>query len=462
MLVKNFDLVIVGKSYLSVLLAMKLIKRGQKVLLLDDERVEIGTLFSDFFGPIEKKFIESWASDNAMESFSDIEKLLTPKPYSFVIENKRIRLGRAPSANFYELYRKLNSLLPLSEEEFTKHVGTEQARELFDNEFYKLTDRIGKSSYFFKSLQGLNIDGLLAMCPKGIVDLYNAFSKVVIKRENLSEKDLWFLKSFLVMTRGLFHKCVDSKLNETEAFHLLLCLLSPSYELDHEKALEEIIPVFEKAGGIYKCCQLREWKFHNSKPWSVELSSYEGIVHPEKIVFIGGDLTQMPVTLNERGKTLKDICVEWQIDGLPDPLLGERIFFSRVDKMGTDIPLWCADVEEGKLKFKVFSLFEKGSKISFIKDHLRQSLKEDLSVLYPEVRSFRIREKISYGKELWPYDLMRTDKRSWFPKKVSLFDGSRPGVNEKLKNVHYFGPRRQTPLGLLSSLMDLNEMQQFI
>lgn len=459
MLDKKFDLVIVGKSYLSIMLAVKMMRRNLKVLLLDDERVDIGSLYSDFFGPIESTFISSWGEDNHLTSLSNVKKYLTARPYSIVVGQTRVKLGHRPSQNLIELYRKLSPYIPIGHEAFFELIGDEAKRESFDSECEKLFQRIGKSSYFFKSLQGLSLDSFLSMSPKGVISIYEAFSQVIKKEQFENKSSKWFFQSFLMAARGIFHKKIDCNLSEIEMFHLLLSLLQPSFELDSKSLMEDLVLEFEKVGGIYKSCQLREWKFHKNKPWAIELSSYEGIVHPDKVVFIGGSLDEMPIIFPNKDECLRDVVIDWKIEGLDSHLTGERFFFTDVNKVGTDVPLWFADFHQGHIHFKVFTLYEKGSKLSFVKDFLRETLKKDLKSLISNVDELLIEESISYGKELWPSPYK---KSTWFPKKVSIYDHSRPGFNDKLNGVHYFGPYRETPLGLLSSMMDINEMHQFI
>ena len=111
MLKKNIDLLLVGKSYPSILLGLEFLEQGKDVLLLDDDRLQLGELYTDRPLALEKEYLRSWGEQRNIKPLINIEKYLKSVPTTFISNGMRLRLGESPARNCQELFRKIPSLL---------------------------------------------------------------------------------------------------------------------------------------------------------------------------------------------------------------------------------------------------------------------------------------------------------------------------------------------------------------
>ncbi|MFW5887651.1 MAG: hypothetical protein ACOCUH_02525, partial [Bacteriovoracia bacterium] len=61
MLDRDFDAVLVGSNLHSYFLAIPRILKGEKILIIDDDRVQTGYLGQTFFSSLEYNFIDEWS-----------------------------------------------------------------------------------------------------------------------------------------------------------------------------------------------------------------------------------------------------------------------------------------------------------------------------------------------------------------------------------------------------------------
>tara|TARA_Y100000590_G_scaffold470440_1_gene664944 strand:+ start:33236 stop:34627 length:1392 start_codon:yes stop_codon:yes gene_type:complete len=460
---KNLDMTLVGKNYLSFLLGVELLDRNQKVLLLDDDRLSYGQLYSDSLPQLEVDFLKTWGEDRGLEPFLHLDKYLKNRHLTFVIGDNLIRLGGRPSHNFSEILRKLSNMLPAGLEIGWPYETLEGQKE-FDDAFHAFSKRIAQNAFRYKSVQSFNTAVFLAHCPPDIKKCFESFEEVF---RNLSLDPYEGQNSeltFFFMARGKFQKKFSMELSRFELFHLFLTLLSPLYELDQDSLLMDLEPVLIERGGLYKRTRIREWLFHKSKPWSLELASYDGIIHPKNISLLGADPSGLSIKLENLGQSFG--CIRVSFDFASDAkIFWENEKFLRCDKsmLGTERPLWEADFGEEKVLFKVFVKKLKGSKIEFHEKEILKMLKIDMTQIFPGLWEKLEEPTLDWGPEIWiEGEGSKTKGDIPFPKSVMVTNVKEPMSHERLNQVYYFGPYKEGPLGLLSSLMEIKDGQQFL
>jgi len=457
MLEKNIDQALIGKSYLSLLLSMNFLDQGKKVVLLDDERMKFGELFTNQLCHMEKSFLETWGQEANIEPLINLKRYLKKRPLTFILDNTRVRLGEGPLRNYRELARKFPHCFKLDENNlFTSPLE----REDFDAEVLALSERIGQMAYKLNGRNVFNLSSQMIHAPQDFKELFILFVSGIFDETKADNQTSWSLRTFLYVTRGLFQKKLSITGNDVQLFHLFLSLLSPFYELDHHALTEDLTKVFMEKGGQFKKTQVREWKFYKNKPWSLELASYEGIIHPKKISLLGGLPRSMPIKLHPALNSYTCLEVDWEIESSEVfGEVGERILYSSLSKIGTKRPLWLATFSEGKIEFKVFVAREEGLKISFISKQVREMLINDLQSIFPQFKAKILKEEMNFGKEVW----IEQEDHSKFKKKsqvnigreISVMDASTPRDHKALEQVAYFGPYKDAPLGLFSTMLEI-------
>ncbi len=471
MLQKHYPLAVIGKSYLSLLYGIELLRYFDKILLLDDDRLSFGDLYQNGLTEIDYSFLQTLGNDRNIEELKSGE-FLKPSPYFLHLDQMSLFLGRSPSENLKELTRKIYSLFPfdfLFEQEFSQDSDSSAKKvswnsEDLDKDYRSFCERLGLNGLRFKSIENFTFEYLMGHCPESIQILYRLFAKQVKDNPDLAQ-------AFQYYGRILFHKKLSSSFTELELFHFFLCIIGPHYELDIEGLSDCLSREFSERGGHYKQAQVREWKFHNRNPWSIELSSFEGIIHPQKISFLGAHPTGLPLKIEYRGKTFSSVHFDIQCED--ERLLSSEFtalsssqstwhFLGALEGVGTDFPFCKFQIVGNSIRGQFLYREKKGSKLDFYKESLLKKLVHHLESKYPGIEHSLDKFSLFKGREVF---MDQSDVYSAPDmvklKQVGLFDFSIPTIHKKLRNVHYYGPLRSGPLGVFGQLMEIKESPKY-
>ena len=450
---KNFDLAVVGKSYFHYIYALEALKEKKNILLLEDDRLNFGNLHHYGMCNLEVEYLKTIGVDLDIETLINLPQFLRKKSIYFILNNKRVLLGRSPLQNYEELARKLPQFFNL-EDSILSAIND----DAFNSEFYEFIKKLGADSYRFKIIQNVDLDFLIKDAPKLLVHLYEKLKHVVL----LNSKEV---RSFLYHTRSFYHKVLTSSHPDYEVFHLLICLLSEHYILDEKHLMSELENTVVSRGGSFKSTQIKDWKFFNSKPWCIELSSFEGIVHPEKMAFIGLDPEKLKLRTNNIGPVYKSVKFHLSLDEKKLKSLEKSIVkVGNVNDMATFFTSWQFHIStQGHVHG--FCLIKKleGNKESFIEEDFRAGLKNALSVWYTiDEGDDDFVSEFFMGEELYP-DSSFAYKKPFLPqyRNVKLVDYSSPNSTLDLKNVAYYGPLKRQGFGLYGQLLELKEGSYF-
>jgi hypothetical protein len=264
------------------------------------------------------------------------------------------------------------------------------------------------------------------------------------------------------MARAVFHNKFSLDFSAAEIWHLLIEALSPRYELDAANLVSDLVDVYQLRGGQFKSTRVREWMFYKSSPWSLELSSYEGIIHPKKLVLMGS--TCSPVGLELDSNEHAYISVQMDFDGKASSLgaSGTIHFIFSPEDVGTDFGLW--SVRQGKgenITLEVAVRQREGMKIEFLAQKLVTSSTKLMDRIFPLADASTASNRLRLGREIWIDEHFHKPRRLrseiLLPAAVQLRQVLAPGETERVRNVSYFGPAKRDRLGLISSLIDMKD-----
>lgn len=454
MISKKIDMALIGKSYLSFILSLELLGKGKKVLLLDDKRIGYGGLYTTSLRMLEAEYLREWGGKRKIAPLNSIDNYLKMRPLTLVFGNNRVRLGNTPARNLMELYRKL----PLSALE--KRFGLDVIErpygrissdpEGFNRSFEEYAKRLAQSFFRQKHVKNLKIGDLLDGCPPEITELYQFFARILSLTGKELSKEQWTLRLFIYIASAFFHCRPSYHPSKVELFHLLLSLLSPQHELNHEKLLVDLDRINQEQGGDFKKTHMRDIVFHKNRPWMMELGSYEGIVGPKEVSLLGGETVNMPLTLKPSREVFSCLLVDWTFrDDCFKEWSGERFLFSSLEKIGTQQPLYEVTVFKKRMLLSVFVAKGKGMIAKQVLEKLRPLILKELPRFIAMNTDDIIEERVEFSHNIL---LGEKDKFSLGESTVRLDGG------DKVKKVHYFGPCKDASLGVLTSMLEITKV----
>ena len=302
--------------------------------------------------------------------------------------------------------------------------------------------------------------------PENLKAHFQYFFSHFADKDKMKEAERFDMNGFLYMTRGFFQNRLATTGSRAEIMHLFFSLISPYYKLDHDRLIADLLEEHIKIGGEFKKLNMSDLKFQKGLVTSFELESFDGIIRPNKMAFIGGYPVGLPIKLKtSKSASYNCLNVEFTFnEAVPKLLEGKKCVFTSPIKIGTDRPFWEVYFHDKKAVFNIIMAKKEGTKIDFISDKVQALLIEDLAYLFPEY-SFSILE----CKMKFTLDVFIEDK-DWSAHKrveaslrkriVEVLEDSAPLLISRLKNVLYFGPYNEDSLGTFSSLVEIKRWRE--
>ncbi|GAB4022800.1 MAG: hypothetical protein Fur0010_26010 [Bdellovibrio sp.] len=444
MLKKDFHHTIVGSNYLSLMLAIEWLQTGRDVLVLDDDRMQLGDLFSNDLGLLEILYLKTWGEEKHIQCLQEIEKFAQHRCHYIVGDDVWIKLGLRPSENWREFSRRLSFASP--------HLVAD-----FDDNWVQFVTRVAQAYLRYGGYQQITPEKLLVYAPPSIKDIYKDFKEYMKTPRNFKEE------AIIRGAMGYYSKRVDGEFDEGDIFFLFISLFSPRFLVNQRLLVDELLSTYIGLKGHFKQTRMREWLFHKKRPWSVELSSYEGIIHPKQLTFVGSLPEGMPFALDPIGSHFMTLEVEAEL--FEDPGFADLTLFILTSEkgLGTNSPFSFIEFSKNKLHLKFLIPSQSGMKIAFVERQVRSKFEQFFPLHFPHIPLASVGElKMNLGPEVFVDPLSRSRVgQGQSLTKLNILDSSRPGMNERLKNVDYFGPFRIPKMGLFSSLVDLSIESQF-
>ncbi len=462
MLSGEIDYAIVGHNFYAFLLSIGLLEKGKKVLVLDDNRFNYGDFFTSSLTCLDVSLLKEWGNQSNLEPLMQIERYLKPHTVTFNIGKRQIVLGDTPHRNIKELARKYPEVFfPLNiSSDFFKH---DHEIHEFNTHFFELGQSLADFFYRPTKKRQFNQVFLQLLSEKTRI-FYDHFLGVFTNPNFLSADEEADFHAFVFMMRGFFQSRLSISGSKLELLHLLSCLISPFYKLDHERLVNDLLEIHNKLGGEFKKLNLADLKFQKGFLKSFELESFDGIIKPNKMAFIGGYPVGLPIKL-KTGPSRSFYCLQTKMtfnQELLSHFKNKKFVFTSKIKVGTDRPFWEVNFEEKSATFNLITNKKEGTKVDFIKHQMLDLLLSDLRFLFPEF-SWEV-ENQDELKMRFTLDVFLEDKNFYahlknnfaFKKRVvDVIEDSAPLFMSKLKNVTYFGPYNEEALGTYSSLIEM-------
>ncbi len=453
MLDKNIDITLVGHNFFSYLMGIGLLAKNKKVLILDDDRFNYGELFTDSITILDLEILKKWGEKYDVPPLKKMEEYIQFSPVSFYVGKKEILLGDNPSRNYTELARK-----------FSAFFESTSLDENFDQGVYQIAHSLAEAFYVDQDL--IKLPNRLAIFKQlSVMKKFEEFILLFSKKADwdFMQRSEW--NSFIFLTRGYFHNRLSISGSRSELLHLFLSLLSPRFKFDHKSLVEDLLNHFKSIGGEFKKLNISSMKFQKSLVSTLELESYEGLISPQHVLFIGGELNGLPIMLKEKVPVFNAMKVNLEFT-VPSPqyLVGKKILFSSPMKTGTNWPMWEGTFLENGMIFNIVMLKRQGIKVEFVSEKVLSYLKDDLDFLYPEF-NFQIKtSSFQFTLDVLIEDLKEHSHLVFSPKlnfkPIKVYSKVTPFSFLKLKNISYLGPYGGNTHGVFSGLIQLQKLME--
>jgi len=448
----QYDVVLVGKSYFSTIFATSLQAQGKSTLVIDDPQVKYGPHWSLHFGELERRFLKMWGDTYQIGPLSNIENYLTPRPITLYFQGKQIYLSGVPHQNARELMRKLATVFNLDKSIWPME---KNQTDKFDEFIFYYTERISEMSFKFRTVTNFDQTVFEEVQSVEFQQLFNFFKEKLLAPQSVVEKNFIFLLQFM------YHSKFSSDVNEFELYYLLVSLFTPRYEIDEQKLNQDLINLLGEMGGHTKATSVQDWQLHRGRPEHISLSSFEGVVKPNSVYFMGKLNGKIPFKLASSYPVHQGINIVFDFSAEPEPdvfssMEGQELVFSLPERLGMDYPIWHGQfLSSAKCIIQVPYPKIKGSKAEFHYEKIKSMVIKDLSSCFPRfVGASALRcLKIYEGSDFWP-ELSLKNMRSGH-QKTNLVESTGPLSQKKVSGMTYWGPLRGRSFGPFSFLMDI-------
>lgn len=461
MLNKDIDYALVGHNFITFLLSIGLLNKGKKVLILDDDRFNYGDFFTNSLTSLDVEFLRNWGEQENLEPLKNINDYISSQSVYFYVGKKQLVLGDTPLRNYRELCRKFPNLF-INEKTGTLTAADEISE--VNKQYSEFCTKVSKNIYLEKS--SLKVSHLFKVSIPDLFHLhFQYFFSHFSNKKNMSEVERSEFNAFVFMARGFFQSRLSITGSLPEIMHLFFSLISPYFKLDHERLINDLLLVHQSAQGEFKKLNLADLKFQKGIVKSFELESYEGIIKPKKMAFIGGYPLGLPIRLKTSTSSYNCLNVKLRFKNpLPNFLEDKKVIFTSPMKIGTDRPFWEVYFNRSEGTFNIIMAKREGAKVDFIKDRVIKLIEDDLVYLFPE-HEFKIDEiSMKYTLDVFiedkDYNAFKRKETSFGTKLVEVLEDTAPLIFSRLKNVLYFGPYNEDALGTFSSLIEIKRWKE--
>jgi len=434
---KDFENALLGKSYLSFALGLGFLEKNQRVLLIDDERVQYGKNFLGDIGENEKEILKVWGQVFGIEHFINIDNYLVNRPYYFHFLKRKLKLGGLPHLNYLELQRKLPEFFNL------KNIS-----KSFDENLLAYVARISNQIFNYKTLNNLSLQDFEKTLPKEVL----AIAQVFMDYDNKS----LLKRNITLMSKYYFHHEFSDHGSKIDIYNLIIHLLSPRYELDIDRLTEDMRILYCSRGGSYKKSSIESWQLDQGKLFHIQLSSFEGVMNPKRVYYLGQFQQGFPFRIISKNKSYRSIICQLPLGNGLTRFSGQYHLFSLIEDFGTDCPFIEVSFKQNFLEAKLIYHNDLGSAPKFYKQEVGTYLKFVMENNF-HFDDFSL-EGIQFLESFDEYfDGSSTPKDKLQKDEIEIIEYDRPGGGKSLKGIKYMGPLVGHRLGLFSHIMNLKE-----
>lgn len=454
---KKIDSLIFGYNYISLFLGLSFLKKGQSVLLLNDSRTNFGQFYLSTINHFERLLLSRIADQCDIDLLKNHHPYYQISPSIYHLGEVTIRLGDSPFRNLTELFRRFYFAFSSSNCSFDQFCTTHQIDALsFDSQFEAFSTKMIDSIIAKNGSQQVDVSFFMRQAPPAIANLYSALAQWF---HSIDHNDRQFsqFRCLLNSLRTHYLQNLSLHYNSLELFYLFLIMLSPCYKIRTAALTEDLLAIFDKAGGIIRHVDHEEWLFEQGKPWTINLRSFEGVVLPKEYSFVSEILPDFPLEVVHQHRFFRSLVFDWKLATEASPFVPQtESFISLPERLGTDYPLiHFAPTEQG-VRLRIFYQDFDVSKKQFVAESLRLEVLNALSSTFYFDQQWILSETVEEGDDLILNVASANESLNLtVNRRPVLLDSTHLNNKQMVKDVGYHGVFNHFSLGKISLLKDL-------
>jgi hypothetical protein len=223
-------------------------------------------LFSTFYlSGLEKIFLQKWGETRNIYPLVNLDDYLGTPNLHFFVDQTQVSLGSLDiKRNLQEVLRKFNiSLIDQNVD-----VLCDELKLLINEIVWHLVENQLSEKRVHELLQ------------TKFLEINKLLQKIWISAQYWDTK-----KSFMVASSFWFFYQEGDEDNYLQRLLLFINWCLPYYQIKNDKLFADLRQTFFVKGGDIRAAQVLEWQYDGKRPWCLGLSSYEGVVHPQRVIW---------------------------------------------------------------------------------------------------------------------------------------------------------------------------------
>jgi hypothetical protein len=441
---KKFDHILIGSSYISILKGIGELRKGNKVLIIDDERFSLGDHWLLNIGDLERRLLSFYCKSFGLDNSLNFENYLTKTNTMLYLNDKMIELSSSPFANIKEFARKIpecfsnefiNSLSSMDSEQFDIEIDAYFNR-IIDLSLVKSNTNL--ASFFIPENQ--NIEKILSTFLS------------YLDSDSLRNKQLQYI------LQVLFQTFFSNKISEVESRYLLCSILGSRYQVDKQALIDQLIFEYKSLGGKVLKSRINNWEIYKDQLHYILLDSYEGVLQANKFSLYGHLGAELPFNYPIDQVLYKSIKLSCEFEHDFSSLFkNKRIVFSESDKIGTDFPhfeIFLNDADELEALFS-YADYE-GTKPKFYFEKASSDIYRCLNNIFPGLneKDWLSQIQARAAKNIWLENIntkVNTKRASLYTDLGTYCEKD----GKRIKSLIYEGPLRGRFIGLYGYILNV-------
>jgi hypothetical protein len=277
MLKNRYQEILVGLNLMSLVRGLISLRLNRSTLLIDDHRFLTESYPSHFLSELEIGALLRLGKTYDIPELIELRQFLLPATVDFVTHETRLKIGQRPLENLKELLRKFPDLIEASDLEHVYAENNEQFEAFFLEELRRYEKLSFEVSQRPKGMR-FEIQG-----PKWFKTIYERLAEKLNQEYSVSQ-DLKY--AALLQLMGVsFEEKLKTCLGLEEIPFYFFRLLSPIYRLQDFFLTTQLKRRLLLLGGDYKESPVQYWQLHEKKFGNLLLSSFEGVIAGERVLF---------------------------------------------------------------------------------------------------------------------------------------------------------------------------------
>lgn len=419
-------------------------------LIIDDYRVKSNDNINLNLSDLVIRYFITWGIDRDISPLVGIHNYLTKKNTIFFTDDIQVFMGDTPYSRLNELMRKFPKLFTGLEDLYLG-LSAKEFDQVFENEIENIVENL----YRFKNLHSIdlkfldNIESLL---------LKELLSKTYLNYLKACEEDLLY-RSFINNIKYLYFNDTTDGCFEFEWYFIILNLLSSHYSLDHESFVKDLESKFNALNLSVKQAKIVNWLIFKDTLSHIELSTYDGVIEIENLIFNGDLSHHFPFKLPENKSNYKLSRASLHGEHGCKVIDCTEYSFSNSSFLGTNIPyLKFSIVNESRIDIDFFFDSNNQTQPKMLKGLLFTNCSKVFSwISNTDISQLELRlMDISYDiPNEFNYDFGKSRSLSFKSNTLSYVNG--PGETSLIKDIEYWGTKKCVKLGLLSKVVSLKD-----